>query len=449
MVRVTFIGAGSVVFARQLAGDILSFPELTDSELVLMDVDEERLAKTETVVENMIADNDLEATVEATTDRREALDGADYVLNTIHVGGREPFENEIEIPQQYGVGQAVGDTLGPGGVFRALRTAPVMLDIARDMEDVCPDALLLNYTNPMAMLCWAVDEATDVDVIGLCHSVQGTAHRLANRLDVPYEELSYWVAGINHMAWFLELEHDGEDLYPRLEEVADDPDQYKRDAVRYDVTEHFGSFITESSHHLSEYLPYFRTDQSVIDEYVLEEDISCPIHWMPNGEYFRHWCDYQSEDATKDAGEFDTDIDRSNEYGSRIIHSMETGERRRMNINVRNDTDAIANLPDNALVEVPCLVDDSGVHPCSVGELPPQLAALNRSNIGVQELAVKGILESDLESIRQAIKLDPLTAACCTLDEIDDMIDDLLEANAEYVPDAFVGQAETPAIADD
>jgi len=443
MVRISFIGAGSVVFARNLLTDVLTFPELQDSTISLMDVDEDRLATVTEVIERTVDEHDLDATVESTTDRRESLADADYVINAIHVGGREPFENEIEIPREHGVRQAVGDTLGPGGVFRALRTIPTMLDVARDMEAVCPDALLLNYTNPMAMLCWAVDEATDVDVIGLCHSVPHTVHAIADYADVPAEEVEYWVAGINHMAWFLDVEHDGEDLYPALHEAASDPEIYPKDNVRFEVLEHFDHFVTESSNHMSEYVPYLRDDPAVIEDYVVDVDSDWYFtDWMETGAYFEHWTDYKAEAAERTADDYDTDLERSEEYGSRVIYSMETGERRRMNLNVRNDVGAIANLPSNACVEVPCLVDDRGVHPCGVGDLPPQLAALDRTNVNVQELAVRGALDDDPTAVRQALKLDPLTAASCTLDEIDALADDLFAANADYLSDDLVASAE-------
>lgn len=435
MPKITFIGAGSIVFARNLMGDILSFPELQGSTLSLMDIDSDRLDRTVAAADAMLEYNDVDATIEATMDRREALSDADYVLNMIHVGGREPLENEIRIPQEYGVSQAVGDTLGPGGIFRLLRTAPAMLDLARDMEELCPDALLLNYTNPMAMLCWAIDEATDVDIIGLCHSVQHTAEAISNYVDIPREEFDYWVAGINHMAWFLEAKHDGDSVYPALYDAIDDPDTYNRDNVRFEILRHFGAYVTESSNHMSEYVPYFRTEEETIQEFVVEEDYDeYFVDWMPTGRYFEHWCSYQQEAAEMEASDIDPLIERSEEYGSRIIHSMETGQLRRMNINIRNDEHAITNLAADACVEVPCLVDDRGVNPCTVGDLPPQLASLNRSNIDVQRLAVKGALEHDQDAIRQAIKLDPLTAAACTLDEIDNMVDDLLAANADYLP---------------
>ena len=442
MPKVAFIGAGSIVFARNLMGDILSYPELQGSTLSLMDVDRDRLDHTVAAAEAMIEHNDLDATVEATTDRATALEGADYVMNMIHVGGREPFENEIRIPQEYGVNQAVGDTLGPGGVFRLLRTAPVMLDIARDMESLCPDAPLLNYTNPMAMLCWAVDEATDVDVFGLCHSVQHTAKAISRYVDVPRDELEHWVAGINHVAWVLEAEHDGESVYPALYDALDDPEIYDQDNVRFEMLRHFDAFVTESSNHMSEYVPYFRTDEETIAEYTVDEEFEDYfVDWMPTGRYFEHWCEYQQEAREMEAGDIDPAIERSEEYGSRIIHSMETNERRRMNINVRNDTGAIANVGNDACVEVPCLVDGRGVNPCSVGDLPPQLAAITRSNVAVQRLAVTAALEHDQNALRQAVKLDPLTAAACTLEEIDAMVDDLLAANAEYLPDELVSTA--------
>ncbi len=441
MPNITFIGAGSVVFAQKLLGDILSFPALEDSEITLMDVDPDRLEQTTTVAQRTVEEADLSATIESTTDRRAALADADYVLNMIHVGGREPFENEIQIPESFGVNQAVGDTMGPGGVFRLLRTYPAMLEIARDMEVVCPDAVLLNYTNPMAMLCWAIDEATDVDIYGLCHSVQGTAAAIADYVDVPPAELEYVVAGINHMAWFLEATSDGESVYPELRAAVADPDTFDRDNVRFELLDHFGSFVTESSHHMSEYVPYFRTSEDLIDEYVVDRDLEgTRNHWMPTGRYFEHWCEYQAENEARDFTEERFEIERSHEYGAHIIHSIETGTPRRMNINVRNDTTAIANLGDDACVEVPCLVDGTGVRPCSVGELPPQLAALCRSNIAVQRLAVEGAIQQELELVRQAIKLDPLTAAACSLDEIDEMIDTLIEANAPYLPESIVAE---------
>ncbi|WP_254546698.1 alpha-galactosidase [Halomarina pelagica] len=433
MPRIAFIGAGSMVFATKLVGDVLSFDDLSDSEIVLMDVDERRLDRTRRVADAIVENEGLDATVEATLDRRAALDGADYVVNMINVGGIEPFENEIRIPEEYGVEQAIGDTTGPGGVFRGLRTIPTLLDVARDVERLCPDALLLNYTNPMAILCKAVFDATTVETVGLCHSVPHTAAAIADYAGVPEDELDYWVAGINHMAWFLEAEHDGDSVYPELEAAAEDPETYERDTVRFEMMKHFGAFPTESSHHVSEYVPYFRTDPAVV-EAMTGTDYA---ERMPTASYLEGWTE---RSAARDDPALEPDLgevgaERSEEYASRLIHSLETGTPRRFNLNVSNETNAVANLPNDACVEVPVLVDGAGLHPCSVGELPPQLAALDRQHTAVYDLAVQGALENDRRKVHQAVTLDPLTSARLTLEEIHEMVEDLIEANEEYLPD--------------
>ncbi|PSP55758.1 alpha-glucosidase/alpha-galactosidase [Halobacteriales archaeon QS_1_67_19] len=434
MPRIAFLGAGSMVFATKLVGDILSFDDLSDSTIVLMDIDEDRLEQTETVAQAMVDNEGLDATIRATLDRREALDGADYVLNMINVGGAEPFENEIRIPEAYGVEQAIGDTTGPGGVFRGLRTIPTLLDIAADVEDCCPDALFLNYTNPMAMLCKALFDATDVRTVGLCHSVPHTAQAIADYVDVPADELVYWCAGINHMAWFLEAKHDGKSVYPDLRRAMADPELYDRDTVRFEMMRHFGAFPTESSHHMSEYVPYFRTDSDTIEEMTGSGFFS---KRMPTATYLEGW---KERSERRDSAELDVDLDevgveRSEEYASRLIHSLETGTPRRFNLNVSNETNAIENLPNDACVEVPTFVDGSGIHPCSVGELPTQLAAFDRRHASVYELAVEAALENDREKLHRAIKLDPLTGAALSLDEIHRMVEDLIDANEAYLPD--------------
>ena len=432
MPRITLIGAGSLTFAKNLIGDILSFEALSDSEIVLMDLDEDRLDEVGAVTEAMIESGDVEATVETTTDRREALTDTDYVFNLINVGGLEPFENEIRIPEEYGVKQAIGDTLGPGGIFRGLRTVPVMVDMAKEMEEVCPDAPLLNYTNPMVLVSWATHTATDIDIYGLCHSIPHTAQAIADYIDIPYDELDYWAAGINHMAWFLDIEHDGEDLYPALHKAMGDEDIYRQDTVRFEVMDHFGAFVSESSHHMSEYVPYFRTDEDRIEELVGEGYAGR----METAAYLEEWSarhrEHGSGESSIDPSE--ATISRSDEYAARIIHSIETGKRRRLNLNVTNETNAIGNLQDDAFVEVPALVDGTGIHPMSVGDLPEQLAALNRTNLNVQRLAVEASLTGDRETLYRAMKLDPLTAASISLDEIESMTDDLLVANSEYLP---------------
>lgn len=429
--RIAFIGAGSITFARTLVADVLSFEALADSELVLMDIDADRLGQTRAVARAMVDNEGLDTTVEATTDRQEALEGADYVLNIINVGGTEPFENEIRIPEEYGVKQAIGDTTGPGGVFRGLRTIPTVLDIARDMAELCPDALLLNYTNPMAMVCKAVFDATDVEVVGLCHSVPHTVEAIAGYVGVPVEELNYWVAGINHMAWVLEATHDGESVYPALEAAAADEETYRKDTVRFEMLRHFGAFPTESSHHMSEYVPYFRTDDGTIAEMTGTDYAGR----MPTATYLEGWRARDRSRETVDPDLETVSVERSEEYASRLIHSVETDTPRRFNLNVSNRTNAIANLPADACVEVPCLVDGSGVAPCSVGELPPQLAAFDRRHSTVYRLAVEGAIEADRRKVHQAVKLDPLTGAACTLAEIHEMTERLIEANEAYLPD--------------
>lgn len=433
MPKVTFIGAGSMVFATKLVGDILSFDELNDSTIALMDIDEQRLQQTTEIAEAMVANEDLDATVESTTDRIEALDGADYVLNMINVGSTEPFENEIRIPEKYGVEQAIGDTLGPGGIFRGLRTIPTMLDIANDMEELCPDALLLNYTNPMAILCQTMFEATDIETVGLCHSVPHTAEVIADYVGVPTEELNYWVAGINHVAWVLEAKYDGESVYPDLYEVYDDPVTYERDTVRFEMMKHFGYFPTESSHHMSEYVPYFRTDEETIEE-MSGTDFA---ERMPTATYLEGWKERSAErdDPTHDVDLDEVGVERSEEYASRLIHSIETDTERRLNLNVSNASGAIENLPNDACVEVPVVVDGIGLHPCSVGELPPSIRTFPQQHVTVHRLAVDGALTNDRKKIHQAVKQDPLTAAALSLDQIESMTEELIAANESYLPE--------------
>jgi len=437
MPKVTFIGAGSMVFATKLVGDILSFDALADSTISLMDIDAGRLERTAEIAEAMVANEGLDATIEATTDRVAALDGADYVINTINVGGTEPFENEIRIPEDYGVKQAIGDTLGPGGIFRGLRTIPTLLDIARDMERVCPDTLFMNYTNPMAICCEALFEATEIDTVGLCHSVPHTAEAIADYVAIPQDELEYWVAGINHVAWFLDASHRGESVYPALREAMDEPEIYERDTVRFEMLRHFGYFPTESSHHFSEYVPYFRTNEETIGE-MAGTDYA---ERMATGTYLDGWTERSAErdEPNPDpAHPIDLErvgVERSEEYASRLIHSIETDTPRRFNLNVSNETGAISDLPADACVEVPVLADATGIHPCSVGDLPPEIAAFCQQHVTVHRLVVEGALENDREKIHRAIKHDPLTAAALTLAEIHEMTEELFTANAEYLPE--------------
>lgn len=433
MPKIALIGAGSVVFARRLTIDILSWPELADGTIALMDIDTESLDIMGQLAQRMVREQGLPTEVVVTEDRQRALDGADYVITSIDVGGRELRERDVAIPQQYGVYQTVADTIGPGGVFRALRTTPVLVDIARDMEELCPRALLLNYTNPMNINMWAIGEATSVPTVGLCHSVQGTAGQLARYMGVPYEDLAYWVAGINHQAWFLQLRrgtYRGEDLYPLLREKLEDAAVYAQDRVRFEVFRHFAYFVTESSRHMSEYTPWFRRTAELRDRFTPADGGGKAVE-VPGGDAARraeHFDDIREELRSTEPLPFQ----RTHEYCSFILHAIETNTPFRFNGNVPNEG-LIDNLPAGCNVEVPILADNAGLHPCAIGDLPEQCAAINRTNVNVQELAVTAILNRDREAVYQAIALDPLTTTQCSLDEARRMTDEMFAASADYL----------------
>ncbi len=429
--KVTIIGAGSVVFARTVIRDILSFEALRDSDLSLMDIDAERLELIASHTKRLVGQEGLPAKVEHTTDRRKALDGADIVVVTIQVGGLPAFKLDIDIPLKHGVDQCVGDTLGPGGVFRGLRTIPVMLAIARDCEELCPDAYILNYSNPMAMNCWALNEASPIKTIGLCHGVQGTASHLANYIGAPMEEVDYWTAGINHMAWFLRFERKGEDAYPLVRERLQKEGPPDKDRVRFEVFRQVGHFMTESSGHFSEYIPYFRRRKDLMEKYMRGG------FGGETGAYYKICAsrlDSHLQQLSREArGEEKLAFgQRSEEYVSNIVNALVTGERYRFNGNVRNSS-LITNLPEGCCAEVPCYVDKTGVHPAHVGNLPPVCAALNRTNVNVQELAVKAALEKDREAAFHAVMLDPLTAACLEPAEVRKMVDEMFEAERKWL----------------
>ena len=434
MTKIALIGAGSHVFARRLITDFLSYPELRESTISLMDIDEEGLALTTAFAKRVVEQHGFKTKIESTLNRREALEGADYVIVSIRVGGTEANKLDLMIPAKYGVKQGIGDTVGPGGVFYALRHIPVILDICYDMEELCPDALLINYTNPMAMICWAVNDYTRIRNVGLCHSVQGTAAELARYLGAPVEELSYWVAGINHMAWFLELKWRGRDAYPILRERFKDPEVYSRpdahwagaDIVRVEIFKAFGYFNTESSQHMSEYVPYFRKRPELFERFKLDS----PLERLEKMEEKRKRQEEELRELLRENREIP--IKRSREYCSEIIYAMETGVPCRINGNVKNDG-LITNLLRGCCVEVPCFVDKNGIHPCYVGDLPPQCAALNRTNINVQELGVKAAVEKDKTLAFQAILVDPLTSAVLTIDETRRMVNEMFEAEKEFL----------------
>ncbi len=437
MAKIVLIGAGSHVFSRNTISDIISYPELRDSTITLMDIDKEQLDLITAFANKLVEHYGFKTQIESTTDRREALEGADYVIDAIRVGGSLPTQADREITVKYGVNEAIGDTIGPGGVFYGLRNIPVILDICHDMEELCPDAWLINYSNPMAMTCWAINDYTHIKNVGLCHSVQGTSRDLATYLGVPHDEITYWVAGINHMAWFLELKWCGEDAYPLLREKFKDPEIYSRpdahwagaDNVRVEIFKAFGYFNTESSQHMSEYVPYFRKRPELLERFNLVDRTGL-MRTFERIEKRRREQDEELKQPISSGQE--SPINHSGEYGSIIIHSIETGIPSRINGNVKNNS-LITNLLEGCCVEVPCLIDKTGISPCHVGDLPPQCAALNRTNINLQELAVKGIVEKDKAKIFQSILLDPLTSAILTIDETRLMVDEMFQAGTKYL----------------
>jgi len=428
MAKITFIGAGSTVFARNLLGDILNHEELASSEIALFDIDANRLATSELVARRVADALDAPAKIVATTDRRAALDGADYAINMIQVGGYEPATVvDFEIPKQFGLRQTIGDTLGIGGIMRALRTIPVMLSMCSDMEALCPDVWFLNYTNPMAMNCWAVNRASTIRTVGLCHSVQGTAHQLSQDLDIPYRDIDYVAAGINHMAFYLRFERDGEDLYPQLRALAASGEFPARNRVRYDVLTHLGYFVTESSEHFAEYVPWYVKR----DRPDLVEQFNIPLDEYPR-RCVAQIAGWEAERERLEGGG-PIEVQPSFEYAATIIRSIETGKPRVVYANVANDG-LIDNLPAGCTVEVPCLVDGNGVQPTRIGALPPQLAALIRTNVNVQELTVEAVLTGTREHVYHAALLDPHTAAELDPAQIHDLVDALLAAHGDWVP---------------
>jgi alpha-galactosidase len=439
MAKIAMIGAGSLVFCKTLMGDFLATPALAGSEYRLMALTHTRLDKMHAFVKRMIKDNGINATVTATTDRREALKGADYVVVMIQSGGVEEFRQDYEIPMKYGVDQCIADTMGPGGVFRALRHIPNLLDIARDMQELCPNAILFNYANPMAMCCWALGRVPGLQFVGLCHGVQTTMDLIGSYVGVPKEEIDFLAAGINHMGWFLKLEHKGKDLYPTLKKKFESPGYYVNEKVRAEVMRHFGYFMTESTGHLSEYLPYFRKNQQARDLYCDE-----PAFGGETGAYYKYCAMLAEKFAKTDPLAMETTKlgPRSAEYCSHIIEAKETGDVFRLNGNVRNDG-YITNLPNGCCVEVPIYVDRLGLHPTVVGNLPVQCAALNLSNIQVQGLTVEASFTGNPELVMNAVAMDPLTASVLTLKEIRDMVAEMLEAEKKYLPQ-FAGKRLRP-----
>jgi alpha-galactosidase len=435
MTKISFIGAGSLGFTRELVRDILTFPLLENATLSLMDIDPERLEFSRRSVEKIIALGNYPATVEATLDRAEALKDADVVLTTILAGGTEIWRHDIEIPMKYGVDLNVGDTRGPSGIFRFMRTLPVMMDIVRDMEKVCPKATLLNYTNPMAMLCGAIQRQTHIPTTGLCHSVQGTAFMLSSWIDADFNQVTYTCAGINHMAWYLDFKVNGVDAYPRVHKaITENKDIYDMEIVRNEMYLALGKYVTESSGHNSEYNWWFRKRQDLIEKYCLPG-----TNWNP-GEHAYILKEYQNNEASwKDqardwfAAETPILLTRGEEYAAHIINALMGGDLYKFNGNVPN-TQLITNLPQGACVEVPVVVDKAGIHPIHVGALPPQCALLTQLSSGIEEMAINATLAGDPVMLYRAIAHDPLTASVLSLAEIKQMVQEMFKQNQDYLP---------------
>jgi alpha-galactosidase len=429
MRKIAIIGAGSIVFCKTLMQDIMATKSLEDTHFVLMAPTMGKMSQVEAFALKVMEKNNLKSKVSITTDRREALKDADYVIATFQVGGTTAFELDYKIPMKYGVDQCIGDTMGPGGIFRALRSIPVILDLAKDMEELCPKAILLNYVNPMAMICWALGE-TRIQFVGLCHGVQTTLDLISGYVGVPKDEIDYTCAGINHMGWFLKIEKNGQDLYPLLRENFEKPEYYVNEKVRGEVFRHFGYFMTESTGHLSEYIPWFRSSKKALDLYCDE-----PSFGGETGAYHK-WCSMVADKYhDKEILEKESVIlpPRSVEYCSYIIEALETGKTFKFNGNVRNNG-MISNLPADCCAEGPIFADRTGLHHTLVGELPPQCAALNMTNINVQRLAVLAAKSGDPETVVQACALDPLTSAVLTLKEVRDMVTEMLEAEKVWLP---------------
>jgi len=440
MPKIAIIGAGSIIFSTILLNDMFGTECLQDSTYALMGPTKWKLEKVENWANKVIKKNNLNVKVFSTTDRRDALRDADYVLLTLQIGGMEAYKLDYEIPLKYGIDQCLGQCVGPGGVFRGARSIPVLKSIMEDMEELCPDALLMNYVNPMAINSIGIGKSGDIKFVGLCHGVQTTLDLIAGYTNCQKSEIDFICAGINHMAWFLKIEKNGEDLYPLLKENCEKPEYFINDKVRIETMRHFGYFMTESTGHLSEYLPWFRKNQKALDLYCDQ-----PAFGGESGAYYKY-CKMLAEKFQ--AGNFmrleKDDLEmRSKDYCSYIIEAIETGKLFILNGNIMNTEGYITNLPKDCCVEVPIFVDANGLHPTHVGTLPTQLAVLNMMNVNVQLLASEASLEGDPEKLMMAIASDPLSASVCTLQEIRNMTIELLESQRKWLPQ-FEGKSIKP-----
>ncbi|MEM8692114.1 MAG: alpha-glucosidase/alpha-galactosidase [Pseudomonadota bacterium] len=436
--KITFIGAGSTIFMKNIIGDALHFEALRDATFSLMDIDAQRLGESELFVRKMIDKMQTGARVEKTTNQRQAVEGADFVVVAFQIGGYKPCTvTDFEIPKQYGLRQTIGDTLGIGGIMRGLRTVPHLWRLAADIAELCPNALMLQYVNPMAINTWALAERyPHVNQVGLCHSVQNTVEEIAHDLDLPKDEITHRVAGVNHVAFFLEIAHQGQDLYPALREgyragrLPKPPLLMPRCAnkVRYEVMEHLGFFCTESSEHLAEYVPWFIKEGRAD----LIEQFSVPLdeYLLRCEDQIVGWTSQTTDLRTAEM----TEILKSHEFAADIMNAIVTNTPLTVAGNLRN-AGQMPQLPMGAAVEVPCLVDANGVQPSVVNDLPPQLVALMRTQINVQELVVRALCDEDVEHIYHAAMMDPHTAAELDLRQIRAMVTDLLAAHGDWVPE--------------
>jgi len=429
MPQITILGAGSTVFARQLMTDILHIDGLDEGCFGLVDINAERLELAYQIAEKLIALSGKRWTVRASTERRDLLPGTDFIINSIEVAGLANVRHDFDIPMKYGINQCIGDTIGPGGIFKALRTGPTWLDILHDAEELCPQSWVLNYTNPMSILTLVALTGTRMRTVGLCHSVQATSKLLADFLEVPYEELEWRCAGINHNAWFTELSHHGQNMYPLLRQRAHNPQIYERDPIRFEMMLHFGAFVTESSGHFSEYVPYFRKRPDLLERYCREGYLGGTGFYANNWPTWREQNDVSIREMLD--GTRTVPFTRSHEYGSSIIEAITRQKPQVIYGNVRN-THLIDNLLDGC-VEVACLVDQNGVQPCHFGALPEQLAALNRSHMAAHQLMCEALLTRNKEAARYALFLDPLSSAVCSPAEISALFDEMWEAEREYL----------------
>ncbi len=423
--KVVMVGGGSYGWMPKILSDLVQTPEMEGSEVVLLDINVKAAEEVAAAGKTIAATFNRRFSFHPTSDEKAAFRHADFVVIAVSIGGPayygKPYEDEILIPDKYGIEQTIGDTVSCGAVFRALRTAPAMMEMSRDINELCPDCMILNYTNPMAMITWILDVWTPGQVVGLCHGVQGTSKMMAEYIGVPYEEVGFRAAGINHLAWFLEFTHKKEDAYPKLRAAMEDPEIYEKDSVRFDILRHFGYFCTESTVHCAEYMPYFREER----------------HARKRDAEGMRRKEHQRQSWLKDMGIKAEDVNsielvRSHEYASAIMEAVVTGVPYVFNGNVLN-TNLITNVPGGCCVEVPCLTDGQGIQPCVVGDLPTQCAALCRTNINVQELTAQAIFDRDREAAYHALLLDPITSEALSLRQGRELFEEMWKAEGDLL----------------